>query len=404
MDYKYTAFAIPAFFLFLGLEYLIAVKTKQADIFKYESSVANLTIGIAERLLNLFISVSFYELFFKIYQEYALFQIPNHWLVWILLLLSTDLVWYWYHRLGHEINILWAAHIVHHQSEEFNYTVSARITTIQALIRNTFWCLLPFVGFHPVMVMTTLIIHGGYSFFTHTQLIKNLGWLEYVLVTPSIHGVHHASNEKYLNKNYGDLFVFWDKLFGTFAKEEEQPVYGLTHQLKSYSFVWQHFHYYLELAEACRRVKGIPNKLKIIFGNPEMLDQNIRPELEHKLLPANRLIKSGFVFKSYLNIQLVLVVSILFLTTYFFGKLEDIDKIFASSFILITLINCGALLEQRRWIYYLEIVRLLIVVGYISIVFDTFFGLTIAALTLGFLAMVEPVHTWFLKTMYESNS
>ncbi|MDB5119130.1 MAG: fatty acid hydroxylase family protein [Sphingobacteriales bacterium] len=403
MEYKYAAFAIPAFFLFLGLEYLIAIKTKRASIFKYESSVANLTIGIAERLLNLFISVSFYELFFKIYQEYALLHIPNHWLVWVLLLLSTDLVWYWYHRLGHEVNILWAAHIVHHQSEEFNYTVSARITTIQALIRNVFWCLLPFVGFHPAMVMTTLILHGAYSFFTHTQLIKNLGVMEYVLVTPSIHGVHHASNEKYLNKNYGDLFVFWDKLFGTFAKEEEQPVYGLTHQLKSYSFMWQHFHYYMELAVACRRVNGLRNKLKIIFGNPEILDQNIRPELENKFLPANGLLKSGYRFKSYLNIQLVTVVSLLFLTTYFFENITIIDKLFAASLILITLINCGALLEQRRWIYYLEIIRLLIVIGYISIVFDTFIVLIISALIFGFLVLTEPVQQWFLKTMYDSD-
>lgn len=115
------------------------------------------------------------------------------------------------------------------KAKKFNYTVSARITTFQAIIRNVFWCLLPLAGFHPTMVFATLVIHGAYSFFTHTQLIKNLGWLEYIFITPSLHGVHHASNEKYINKNYGDLFVFWDKVFGTFQKEEEEikPVYGL---------------------------------------------------------------------------------------------------------------------------------------------------------------------------------
>src|ERR1700750_1342027 len=104
---NFTAFVIPAFFLFVGLEYLASRK----KFFNYENSVANLTIGIAERLLNLFITGSFYGLYYYIYQHYALTHIPNHWIVWLLLLLSTDLVWYWYHRFGHEINILWGAHI-----------------------------------------------------------------------------------------------------------------------------------------------------------------------------------------------------------------------------------------------------------------------------------------------------
>ena len=290
INYIYAAFAIPAFFLFLGIEYIAAVKRNRTDIYRYEGSVSNLTIGIAERLLNLFVSLTFFELFKLVYERYAIFDIPNNWMVWVILILATDLVWYWYHRLGHEVNILWAAHIVHHQSEEFNYTVSARITIIQALIRNVFWCLLPFVGFDPVMVMTTLVIHGAYSFFTHTQLIKNLGFFEYVFVTPSIHGVHHASNEQYLNKNYGDLFVFWDKLFGTFAKEGEKPVYGLTHQLNSYSFLWQHLHYYMEIIEACRRVSRLKDRLTIIFGNPDRLDQSIRASVRRNFFLAGALI------------------------------------------------------------------------------------------------------------------
>ncbi len=125
METKYLAFIIPAFFLFVGIEYLVAVQKKKKHLFKFDSSITNISIGIAERLINLFLSYSFYGMFVYVYEHYALLSIPNHWLVWILLLLATDLVWYWYHRLGHEINILWGAHIVHHQSEEFNLTVSA---------------------------------------------------------------------------------------------------------------------------------------------------------------------------------------------------------------------------------------------------------------------------------------
>ena len=394
----YAAFAIPAFFLFLGLEYVAARKQKRNDIFKFDSSIANISIGIAERLINLFLTASFYGVFVWVYENYALFQIPNHWIVWVVLLFATDLVWYWYHRFGHEINLFWAAHIVHHHSEEFNYTVSARITTLQAIIRNAFWCVLPFVGFHPAMVMTILIVHGTYSFFTHTQVIGKLGWLEYIFITPSHHGVHHASNEKYLNKNYGDLFVFWDKMFGTFQAEEEAPVYGLTHPLKSHSFLWQHLHYFLELFYASWRAKGFLNKLKIIFGKPEILDQSIRIELEQKFLPRHRHLSPLLRFKVYLVVQVIVVIGILFFINLFHHEASVVDNVAGTLMIFVTLINCGALLEQRRWIYFLEYIRLFLIAAYFSYVFESSV-LLIATLVFSVL-MLWPLQKWYLWLVY----
>ncbi|HEY8936349.1 MAG TPA: sterol desaturase family protein [Cyclobacteriaceae bacterium] len=363
---NYAAFAIPAFFVFLGLEYVAAFRQKKHELFKFDSSIANISIGIAERLLNLFLTASFYGVFTFIYKKFAIWSIPNHWSVWVALILLTDLVWYWYHRFGHEINLFWAAHIVHHHSEEFNYSVSARITTLQAIVRNAFWCILPLAGFHPAMIMTILIVHGTYSFFTHTQLINKLGWLEYILITPSHHRVHHSSNEKYLNKNYGDLFVFWDKLFGTFEREDEKPVYGLTHPLKSHSFVWQHFHYFMELGYAMSTVKGIIPKLRIIFGKPELLDQDIRPRLEKIYLSTKIEASPTFRYKSYLVIQVIITVLVLFFIALFYFQLSLTEILVATAFIFLTLVNCGAMLEQRRWIYYLENTRLLLLIGYAS--------------------------------------
>lgn len=360
ISFNYEAFAIPAFFIFFFLEYLLAIQKNKKEVFRYESSISNLSVGIAERLLNLFISASFYSLFYWIYTNYALFNIPNTWWVWILLILVTDLVWYWYHRLGHQVNFLWAAHIVHHQSEEFNFTVAARITVFQSLIRNLFWCVIPFLGFHPTMVITILIVHGAYSFFTHTQLIGKLGWLEHILITPSLHGIHHASDEKYLDKNFGDVFTFWDKLFGTFQKEEEAPKYGLTHPVKSHSFLWQHFHYYLEILEACKRAGTLKERLQIIFGNPGLLDQEIRPVLEKQYLQQQSSSKYRFKFRKYLNLQLIVSIVLLAFITAFYAYMGLIDKLFITTLILLTLINCGALMEQRKWIYYLECARVLL--------------------------------------------
>ena len=267
--------------------------------------------------------------------------------------------------MGHEVNFFWAAHIVHHHSEEFNLTAAARITTFQAVIRTGFWCILPLFGFHPTMVISMLVVHGAYSFFTHTQIVKRIKWLEYIFVTPSVHGVHHASDEKYLDKNCGDMFTFWDRLFGTFQEEQEKPRYGLTHPLKSYSFLWQHFHYYFEIYELWKRAKGIKARWRAIFGSPAEMDQDIRPMLERRFLQDRTERNHRLKFRNYLYMQLAICTVVLTLFTFYFRILNNYDKAFVLSFILITLINCGALLEQRKWIYYLEYARLFLISLYI---------------------------------------
>jgi sterol desaturase/sphingolipid hydroxylase (fatty acid hydroxylase superfamily) len=401
---NYTAFAIPAFFLFVGLEYLIATRQGRTYLFKFDSSIANFSIGVAERLLNLFLTASFYGIFYFVYENFAHWEIPNTWWVWAILILATDMVWYWYHRLGHEVNLFWGAHIVHHQSEEFNYSVSARITTIQAIIRNVFWCMLPLAGFHPSMVIVTLVIHGAYSFFTHTQVIRKLGWMEHVLITPSHHRVHHASNEKYLNKNYGDLFVFWDKLFGTFQPEEdavEETVYGLTHPIKSHSFIWQHFHYYLEMLYAIRKTSGFLKRLKIVFGSPDTLDQNIRPMLEKIYLSDRRKVKGTLAYKQYVTIQFICIVLFIFAFSLFFPHLTTVDQFCGVLFTIVTLINCGALLEQRSWMFYLEHFRLLIFCSYFSYVLNQpgwfITGVIFSVLSV---SSLWPIKKWYLNVLY----
>jgi sterol desaturase/sphingolipid hydroxylase (fatty acid hydroxylase superfamily) len=396
-----VAFIVPAFLLFVGLEYWIAKRKGKENLFNYASSVSNISIGIAERLLNLFITGSFYALYVYLHKHFALFSIPNHWSIWLLLLLATDFVWYWYHRLGHEINLLWGAHIVHHQSEEFNYTVSARITTIQAVVRNLFWCVLPIVGFDPLMVISILVVHGAYSFFTHTQVIGKLGWIEKIFITPSHHGVHHASNDKYLNKNYGDIFVFWDKLFGTFQKEEEKPVYGLTHPLKSHSFLWQHFHYYFELAEACRRSGSLVQSLKIIFGKPEQLDQHIRADIEKALLAEKRSFHMTSRFRWYITLQVIVALGGLFFFTLYFYEWTLAEKWLGASLLLITLVNCGALLEQQQWVYAVEVVRVLLVCSLIAFEQQSFGFLGVSLLVVLMIATLDSVEETYYRWLYK---
>ncbi len=218
MHLNYLALAVPLFAGLIGLEILIA-KRKKKNYFNFSASIANINVGIAERLLDIFITGIFFFVYDYLNKHFGLFDIKPSLLLWIALLICTDFTWYWYHRLAHEVNIFWAAHIVHHQSEDFNYTVSARITVFRAIIRTGFWCILPIIGFPAEMITTVLLVHGLYPFFIHTRLVNKLGILEYIMVTPSHHRVHHGSNPEYLDKNYGDVFIIWDKLFGTFQKK-----------------------------------------------------------------------------------------------------------------------------------------------------------------------------------------
>ena len=164
-------------------------------------------------------------------------SIENSWLYWISLMLSIDFVMYWLHRLEHQCRLFWAAHVTHHSAEHLNFSVEFRTSVFQPLYRFIFFIPLAFVGFKPVDIFLAYSFMQIWGLLVHTTLIKKMGWLEYMMVTPSHHRVHHASNVKYLDRNMGMCFIVWDKLFGTFQKElspeEYEPIkYGLTRPLE----------------------------------------------------------------------------------------------------------------------------------------------------------------------------
>lgn len=350
-------FAVPLFIGFILLEYAVA-KKKKLPYFNLHTSIANLSIGIAERLCDVFVAGLFYFVYDSLQKNYGLFVIKPGVLLWILLFLLTDLIWYWYHRLAHEINILWMAHVVHHQSEDFNYTASTRITVFQAFVRTGFWAVLPLIGFPAGMITSLLLIHGLYPFFIHTRVIGKLGFLEYIFVTPSHHRVHHASDEKYLDKNYGDVLIIWDKLFGTFKKEEEEPVYGLTKPLKTYSFLWQHFHFAIELWLAVKSKRSFRQKLGILFGKPDAIDPGLREKAEEMFHIRQNPQAMEKPLNRYVIWQMILLLTGLFIFILFEHYLSLPVKTGFALIVILTLINCGAIMEQKKWIFLVEFLRL----------------------------------------------
>ncbi|HRE50251.1 MAG TPA: sterol desaturase family protein [Flavitalea sp.] len=359
MNLNYLALAVPLFISLMVIEFFVA-KKRGKRYFNFTNSVTNINVGIAERLLDTLITGLFFFVYDYLQRNFGIFSIQPSVVLWVALFICTDFTWYWYHRLAHEINIFWAAHVVHHQSEDFNYTVSARITVFQAIVRTGFWAILPIIGFPAEMIISVLLVHGLYPFFIHTRLIGKLGILEYILVTPSHHRVHHASNPHYLDKNYGDVLIIWDKLFGTFAKEEEEVVYGLTKPLKTHSFLWQHFHFLLEIYYAAKKEKGFRNKMRVVFGRPDDIDPDLRDKLEQKFHIRNNEKPADRELNRYVVWQVVFSLVILFLFILFEHHLSWQFQALATFFILLTLVNCGAILEQRGWIFYLEYARAIV--------------------------------------------
>jgi len=261
---NYSAFAILFFLLLALLEFFLSPK-----IYTRGSLAMNMAIGGIDQIVSLF---GFYLLFLSlsfVYDNFRIYTFADTWLQWALAYLAVDFVSYWYHRLSHQVNFLWAGHITHHSSSHFNFSNSFRTSPFQGINRILFWPILPLLGFSPLVLILTLKISGIIEFFQHSHHVPKLGILEKIFVTPSIHRVHHGKNELYLDKNYGSTFLIWDQLFGTYQAETEPVVYGI----KNPDYVDDNpvkaifFHYTL-LAKEMVSIPNWRDKLKILFMNP----------------------------------------------------------------------------------------------------------------------------------------
>jgi sterol desaturase/sphingolipid hydroxylase (fatty acid hydroxylase superfamily) len=194
----------------------------------------------------------------------------NVFLYWTILLFTEDFMYYWLHRIDHYCRFFWAVHVTHHSSEEFNLTVGFRSSVFQPLYRFMYFIPLSFLGFKGIDIMFMYSATQIFGILVHTQTIHKLGFLEYILVTPSHHRVHHGSNVRYLDKNMGMLLIFWDKLFGTFQKEEESdPVrYGLTTNIETYHPINMVFHEWKNMFNDFRNKGKLKHKFMYIFGPP----------------------------------------------------------------------------------------------------------------------------------------
>jgi len=221
-------------------------------------------------------------------------------LYWTLLLVIQDFLFYVLHLVDHHVRFFWAVHVTHHSSEEFNLSVGFRSSVLQPLYRFVYFVPLAMLGFKPLDILFMYSATQIYGILLHTRYIRKMGWLEWILVTPSHHRVHHASNTEYLDRNMGMVFIIWDRLFGTFQKElDEVPVrYGLTKNITKKDPFNLIFHEWIQMWKDVRSVKGLKNKAGYIFNKPGWSHDGSRMTSEQmrksKIVPIQKSQPSNF--------------------------------------------------------------------------------------------------------------
>ena len=358
---NYIALAIPFFFLLIGIEFW-AARVRGVRAYRFNDSMVDLSCGITQQVLLVFFAAGLVGLYTFLYEHYRLlnFAPASPW-PWLIAFVAVDLVYYWWHRLSHQVNFLWAAHLVHHQSEDYNLAVALRQSVVTVFTILPFHLPLALLGISPVVFITVDSFSTLYQFWIHTELIGKLGWFERVFNTPAQHRVHHAVNPQYLDKNYAATLCIWDRLFGTFAEEVEPPVYGLVKPLASFNSIWAQVHYWVELWRQARAAQQPLDRIKVWFMPPTFRGSGLAPQVapqidrrfavkhDPKLTPR---------LSWWLFAQLVFVLVGATALLFYAAQLTPWQRVASAAIFLFTLAAAGGLMEKKRWAIPLEVGRL----------------------------------------------
>ena len=283
-------YAIPGFIFLILVEWLYGL-ARSRNTYRVADTITSISLGSISRLRGL-LFLGFGGWFYTRATDGAhLFDLPDEGLgIWILAMLAYDFSYYWFHRISHEVNLFWAAHVVHHQSEDYNLGTALRQSG-SGLFGFIFYLPWLYIGVPAEILFASGALNLVYQFWVHTQHVHRIGWLEYVLVTPSNHRVHHAQNKMYIDRNYGGILCIWDRMFGSFQDElENEPcIYGIRKPLDSYNPFWANVHVYWSTWLDSWHAKRWQDKLKVWFKGPGW-----RPPGLDETHPVNKLALEDF--------------------------------------------------------------------------------------------------------------
>lgn len=365
MEHMSTVIAIPFFLLLILIEYF-ATRKSHPEYYRLNDALTNLNVGVSHLLFKLLTTGILFGAYVWTTEHIAVMHLSGVW-AYIVVLVLFDFCFYWAHRFGHEMNIFWGAHVVHHQSEEYNLTVALRQSWIHSLLAFIFFLPIGLLGVDILTLGICASINSFYQFWIHTKAVKRMPkWFEAIFNSPAHHRVHHGVNPKYIDKNHAGMFIIWDKMFGTFQEEEEEPAYGTTTPVNSWNPAWLNIEYYAGMYQKSKQFSSVKDKLKYIVAKPgwqpeELGGQMPVPEADYSR-PKYDAKAASKGLNIYVLVQFAFIIIGLSAYLWHFEKLSTFYNVLAFSVLMLSTVICSAILEQKKWVKYAEYFRLLLAI------------------------------------------
>ena len=363
---NFVTYAIPFFLLLIVIE-LAWGWSKGNNTYRVNDSLNSLSLGLLSTVTKfVFLNIGLL-VFSRIEQNYAVWAFDMtsyaHWLVG---LLFYDFLYYWFHRISHERQFFWGSHVVHHQSEDYNLSTALRQTSTSFLTTWVFFIPCFFLGMPIYMYVSIATAQLIYQFWVHTQHIPKLGFIEWFMVTPSNHRVHHAQNKDYIDKNYGGLLIVWDRLFGTFKEEDEQlqPIYGIRSPLNSWNPLWANIHIFISMARDAWLTAHWSDKFRVLWARTGWRPSDVAARYPTEKSDLNNFNKYDPQLRVKVNVGIIgqyFIVSIFHAWGAQQASQLSTELLWATVIAqAYTLIVIGALLEGKQTAGFLENTRLLV--------------------------------------------
>ena len=331
--------------------------------YRVDEAIGNIGHGVLYQTFDYYTKALVMVPFAWVASNYAFVELPMDTIWgWVVAVLLFDFVSYWYHRHAHEISAMWAVHAVHHAAEDFNLGAALR----QPLFSQLYVWLyrLPLALVMPLEMFVIVVVFDYlYQFLQHTQYVGKLGPIEWIMNTPSHHRVHHGRDDHYLDKNYGGIFIIWDRLFGTFQVEENAPDFGISKPIGSVDPVWGNLVFWVRLIDATRRAPDFRTRLAVWFQGPGDLDRLVPPALTTTEETRHSRPTDCRRTAQYVLAHALLALPALPALIYFGAEWGVLVQLGLALFLVVSTTALVALLERRSWARRLEWARLLAVVA-----------------------------------------
>ena len=359
----FITYAVPVFFLMIGIEFIFGV-IKGTNNYRLNDSIAAISLGLISRLpplLNLGIQGVVWT---YVATNLNMSLMPkDSWVTWVIAFLFYDLCYYWMHRMSHEVKVLWASHVVHHQGEEFNLSTALRQTSSGWLWKWIFYIPMFMVGIPGEVFFTVAAINLLYQFWVHTEHIKTLGALELIFITPSNHRIHHAQNPEYIDANYGGVFIIWDRIFGTYIPERDdlKPIYGTVKPLRSWNPIWSNLEIYHQMIRDTIHTKTLKNKIKVWFSSTRWRPEDVYEKFPHVTNDLEDFEKydpdANRTTKFFTSVQFIINSSISTIIIFTIADQSYLQSCMLAIMLVASTTLVTSIVENKKWGYQSELAR-----------------------------------------------